>query len=136
MRGAEPDSSRCLGEHDKGKEAWVKEVAFSDTSCHLPLVLKLALSQAGGRGGAEPDSDSDSDGGAGFYSEGDEAWVEEHASAEDEAALAAFLNPGMAGAPQRTLSDIIMLKIQERQAAGGLAPVPECAPVKAMTARV
>ena len=48
-------------------------------------------------------------------------------SAEDEAALAAFLNPGAAGQQQRTLSDIILTKIRERQTTSGLASAAECA---------
>ena len=48
-------------------------------------------------------------------------------SAEDEAALAAFLNPGAAGQQQRTLSDIILSKIRERQATGDVAFTAECA---------
>ena len=83
--------------------------------------------QAVGGQGRARDSDSEDDGGADAYSEEDEAWVEEHVTAEDEAALAAFLNPGAAGQQQRTLSDIIMSKIRERQATGGLVFTAQCA---------
>ncbi|KAK9840658.1 hypothetical protein WJX81_007722 [Elliptochloris bilobata] len=81
--------------------------------------------QEGGCCEAGRDSDSDSDPGEDVHSEVDEAWVEEHVSAEDEAALAAFLYPDAASQQQRTLNDIIMSKIRERQATGGLASVPE-----------
>lgn len=63
----------------------------------------------------EPDSDSEEDMGGGF-SDMDSVWDdgEIEVSPEDEAAMAAFLNPA-AGFKQRTLADIILEKIQEKQ---------------------
>ena len=45
-------------------------------------------------------------------------------SADDEAALAAFMNPGGASA-SRSLADVIMNKIREHQAGSGLPTLPE-----------
>ena len=89
-------------------------------------VTRVHWQAVGGQGQAR-DSDSDSSRSVDAYGEEDEAWVEEHVSAEDEAALAAFLNPGAAGQQQRTLSDIILSKIRERQAPGDVAFTAECA---------
>jgi len=60
------------------------------------------------------ESDSDDEDGPGNFSDGDSRWGEEEVdiSPEDEAAMAAFLNPM---AKQRTLADIILEKIQEKQ---------------------
>lgn len=57
------------------------------------------------------DSDSDEEM---FSGRTDEAWAEEEVeiSPEDEAAMTAFLNPM---AKQRTLADIILEKIEEKQ---------------------
>ncbi len=93
----------------------------------------LSQAQAGTHGGAVRDSDSDSDAGVSEYNDADQAWVEEHVSAEDEAALQQFLNPAAVGAQPRTLSDIILAKIQDRQAAGGAEPVLRCAPAGVQT---
>lgn len=90
--------------------------------------ITVSQAQAGAPGGALRDSDSDSEAGVSEYSDADQAWVEEHVSAEDEAALQQFLNPAVAGAQPRTLSDIILAKIQDRQAAGGAEPALRCAP--------
>lgn len=59
----------------------------------------------------------------GSYSEAGSLWEEEplEVSPEDEAAMAAFLNP--AGIRQKTLADIILEKIKEKeQQQAGNAP--------------
>lgn len=75
------------------------------------------------------DCDSDSDGG--FSDDlGGSGWDYEEAEeievgAEEEAALAAFMAPGAADHRQRTLSDIILQKIREKQQEQGLTEIPE-----------
>jgi len=68
---------------------------------------------------AENASDSDDE----QFSDVDEGLEKEweaEITAEDDAALAAFLAPGAENAKQKTLSDIIMEKIREKQSAAGL----------------
>jgi essential nuclear protein 1 len=48
-------------------------------------------------------------------------------SPEEEAAMAAFLAPGASEFKQKSLADIIMAKIREKQEQQGLAAVPRCA---------
>lgn len=76
--------------------------------------------------GAAVDSDDEdelgSDGGSDWEEE--EEW-EEEMTADDEAALAAFMAPGAADYKQRTLSDLIMEKIREKQQEGGMVPGEE-----------
>lgn len=45
-------------------------------------------------------------------------------SPEDEAALAAFMAPGADSYHQKTLADMVLEKIRERQAAAGVAELP------------
>lgn len=52
----------------------------------------------------------------------EEEW-EAEITAEDDAALAAFLAPGAENTKQKTLSDVIMEKIREKQSAAGLSMV-------------
>jgi essential nuclear protein 1 len=73
------------------------------------------------------DSDSDESDDAGGFSDGEERWIEEEIGVEDEAALARFMAPEAASHQQRTLSDIIMERIREKEEAGGMPAIPECA---------
>ena len=73
------------------------------------------------------DSDSDESDYAGGFSDGEERWIEEEIGVEDEAALARFMAPEAASHQQRTLSDIIMERIREKEEAGGMPAIPECA---------
>ena len=49
---------------------------------------------------------------------------EEEVSPEDEAVLAAFLAPGAADYRQKTLSELVMERIRERQGEQGLVELP------------
>jgi hypothetical protein len=55
-------------------------------------------------------------------------WEEEEyeISPEDEAALAAFMAPNAANYKQRTLADLIMDKIKEKEAQGGFDAPARC----------
>jgi len=55
------------------------------------------------------------------YDEDDEL---EEISPEDEAALAAFMAPNAADYQQKTLTDIILEKIREKQQQAGLSEIP------------
>lgn len=74
----------------------------------------------------EHDSDSDESDDLGGYSDGEDRWIEEEVGAEDEAALAKFMAPEAGHQQQRTLSDIIMARIKEKQESGAVPPLPEC----------
>lgn len=64
------------------------------------------------------------DGGGSVYEFDDEIEV----SPEDEAALAAFLAPGADSYHQRTLADMVMDRIREKQAEEGVSEIPRCGP--------
>ncbi len=70
--------------------------------------------------------DSDESDDLGEYSDGEDRWIEDEVGAEDEAALAKFMAPETDQQQQRTLSDIIMARIKEKQEGGALPPLPEC----------
>ena len=75
-------------------------------------------------------SESEDEAGPRDYSDADSLWNEEEVeiSAEDEEAMAAFMQPGFGESKQRTLADIILDKIKEKQERqmqqGGYAPCP------------
>ena len=93
----------------------------------LPGGARDALNAAmKGLKGAASDSDEE-DFGDDFSDPGSAGWEEEweeEVNVEDEAALAAFMNPAAKDQKQKTLSDVIMEKIREKQAEAGLAAVP------------
>ena len=60
------------------------------------------------------------DGGGSVYEYGEEIEV----SAEDEAALAAFLPPDADAYQQRTLADLVLERIREKQAEQGVSEIP------------
>jgi essential nuclear protein 1 len=102
--------------------------------------VSAALAAAAEAAGGDSSSDDDDDlaggawGGRGTYGApggpggggSDEEEEHEDVSPEDEAALAAFMAPGAAEYQQRTLADVIMDKIRERQEATGLQPLARC----------
>ena len=57
-------------------------------------------------------------------------------SPEDEAALAAFLAPGADSYHQRTLADMVLDKIREKQGELGVAEIPRCGCARAGWGRV
>lgn len=92
----------------------------------------LAAAMRGLAGGASDSDDDDAGDGGGLGGDdwsdpGDAGWEEEweeEMNGQDEAALAAFMAPGARDARQKTLSDVILEKIREKQAAAGLSEVP------------
>jgi essential nuclear protein 1 len=79
-----------------------------------------------GLAGAASDSDDEYQGDD-FSDPGSAGWEEEYeaeVNGQDEAALEAFMNPTAKGQKQKTLTDVIMEKIREKQAAAGLSAVP------------
>lgn len=94
--------------------------------------IMTATTAAKGRAGSDSeDSDADSDG---FGSDGEpgelgsdqEYEVEEvEISPEDEAALRAFMVDASEAPKQRTLADLILERIREKQRAGGVEALPE-----------
>ena len=93
----------------------------------------LAAAMQGLAGVASDSDDDDDDAGAGgfgrddFSDPGSAGWEEECEEAingEDEAALAAFMNHSAKGQKQKTLSDVIMEKIREKQGQAGLSALP------------
>lgn len=61
-------------------------------------------------------SDSEDEAGGKAYSEIGSVWEEEiEVSPEDEEAMSAFLNPRGVGFKQKTLADIILDKIKEKE---------------------
>jgi essential nuclear protein 1 len=79
-----------------------------------------------GLAGAASDSDEEYQGDD-FSDPGSAGWEEEYEAelnGQDEAALEAFMNPTAKGQKQKTLTDVIMEKIREKQAAAGLSAVP------------
>lgn len=80
-----------------------------------------------GLGGAASDSDDEEIGGDDFSDPGSAGWEEEWEAdldGQDEAVLAAFMNPVAKNQSQKTLSDVILEKIREKQAAAGLPAAP------------
>lgn len=80
-----------------------------------------------GLAGAASDTDDDEYQGDDFSDPGSAGWEEEYEAelnGQDEAALEAFMNPSAKGQKQKTLTDVIMEKIREKQAAAGLSVVP------------
>jgi essential nuclear protein 1 len=89
----------------------------------------LAAAMRGLAGAASDSDDEDAAGALGddWSDPGDGAWEEEweeEMNGQDEAALAAFMAPGARDARHKTLSDVILEKIREKQAAAGLSEVP------------
>ena len=105
------------------------ESSNSSTPQHTPDVTHCcsqgaAPSNMRAYQGHDADSEVESDD-AGGFSDVEEHWEEEEIGLEDEAALARFMNPEAASQQQRTLSDIIMERIREKQEAGGMPAIPE-----------
>ena len=79
---------------------------------------------------SELGSESEDEDGPRDYSDADSLWNEEEVeiSPEDEEAMAAFMQPGFGEPKQRTLADIILDKIKEKQERQmqqeGYAPCP------------
>ena len=75
-------------------------------------------------------SESEDEAGPRDYSDAESLWNEEEVeiSPEDEEAMAAFMQHGFGESKQRTLADIILDKIKEKQdrqmQQGGYAPSP------------
>lgn len=72
-------------------------------------------------------SDSDDDEGSlseGSVWEGDD--FDEEVAAEDEAALAAFMSADAKNYQQKTLSDMILDKIKQKQTEAGITETPRC----------
>ncbi|KAI3435957.1 hypothetical protein D9Q98_002015 [Chlorella vulgaris] len=87
----------------------------------LQLKANRGLVEAAAKGLQESDSEDElSDGGGSVYEFDDEIEV----SPEDEAALAAFLAPGADSYHQRTLADMVMDRIREKQAEEGVSEIP------------
>lgn len=72
------------------------------------------------------DSDSEDEFSDGGYASDDAYEYDEEieVSPEDEAALAAFMAPGADSYHQKTLADMVLEKIRERQAAAGVSELP------------
>ena len=75
------------------------------------------------------DSDSEDDGGDGWSDGGGSVWGDlggelEEVSPEDEAALAAFMAPGATDYRQRTLADLVVERIRQKQGGAGIAELP------------
>ena len=105
-----------------------EEEENKDNDAGVALSAREALAAAmKGLGGAASDSDDEEFGGDDFSDPGSAGWEEEWEAdleGQDEAALAAFMNPAAKNQTQKTLSDIILEKIREKQAAAGLSEVP------------
>ncbi|BDA46830.1 Bystin [Coccomyxa sp. Obi] len=71
------------------------------------------------------DSDSDESADLEEYSDDEEHWIDNEIGVDDEEALAKFMAPDAASQQQRTLSDIIMERIREKQEAGGMPAISE-----------
>ncbi|GBF87629.1 bystin [Raphidocelis subcapitata] len=147
---SQKDSSRILREARLQQEELDAEAAAADGEGPAPLgagalpmsagALTAALQQLAAGG----DSSEGGDDGEAGYSDTDSQWGaggvtgdDEGVTAEEEAALAAFMPPaegqGHAAGGQKSLSELIAARIRENQAARGVdvlpgpgdAPVPE-----------
>jgi hypothetical protein len=72
---------------------------------------------------ASPVPPPSTDGGGSLYEFDEEIEV----SPEDEAALAAFMAPDAGAYRQRTLADLVLERIREKQAEQGVIELPRCA---------
>lgn len=87
----------------------------------LQLAGSRGVVAAAAKGLQDSDSDDDfSDGGGSVYEYDEEIEV----SAEDEAALAAFMAPGADNYKQKTLADLVLERIREKQAEQGVSELP------------
>lgn len=98
-----------------------EEVDADDAPAALQLGAGRGVVVAAAKGLQDSDSDDDfSDGGGSGYEFDEEIEV----SAEDEAALAAFMAPGADNYKQKTLADMVLERIREKQAEAGVSEIP------------
>ncbi|EFN54310.1 hypothetical protein CHLNCDRAFT_135512 [Chlorella variabilis] len=93
----------------------------SPAAVALQLGASRGLVAAAAKGLQDSDSEDDfSDGGGSVYEYDEEIEV----SPEDEAALAAFMAPDADSYRQRTLADLVLERIREKQAEQGVSEIP------------
>ena len=99
--------------------------AASNDMCKIHHVWSLQAARVNLRAQQDHDSDSDESADLEEYSDDEGRSVDEEIGVDDEEALAKFMAPDAATQQQRTLSDIIMERIREKQEAGGMPTISE-----------